>query len=213
MQVFPYNASDRLTVIQLTHRHGFAIARKRHCAAERPERFALDQRWRKRPVVNSARRQPCPAPVSTVYQRRRRGTDQWHRPGTAASGFDLPRSQYRPATTATGALLPYRGRAGRQQRIGYDAFAEPTMNGRYLRSPDGWSRRIADVADRDPGRLNWAESGPTRIASGRIGVRAKAVIPLRARSTLHALSGPTPNDPSAPAPRRSPASPALAKSL
>ena len=28
----------------------------------------------------------------------------------------------------------------RQQRIGYDAFAEPTTNERYLRIRDGWSR-------------------------------------------------------------------------
>ncbi len=54
-----------------------------------------------------------------------------------------------------------------------------------LRSPDGWSRRIADVADRGLGRLNWAGSGPTGIVSGRAGVRAKAVIPLQARNTLH----------------------------
>ncbi len=43
------------------------------------------------------------------------------------------------------------------------------------------SRRKATVADRGLGRLNWAESAPTRVTSGRTGVRAKASIPLRAR--------------------------------
>jgi hypothetical protein len=31
---------------------------------------------------------------------------------------------------------------------------------RSLRSPDGWSRRLADVADSGLGRLNWADSAP-----------------------------------------------------
>jgi hypothetical protein len=33
-------------------------------------------------------------------------------------------------------------------------------------------------------RQRWAESAPTEVASGRIGVRAIAVIPLRARNRL-----------------------------
>jgi hypothetical protein len=41
----------------------------------------------------------------------------------------------------------------------------------------------------DRGRRNWADSGPTRVASGRAGVRAKAVVPLRARNGLY---GPEP---------------------
>ena len=36
------------------------------------------------------------------------------------------------------------------------------------------SRRIADVADRGLGRLNWAESAPTRVASGRTGVASRS---------------------------------------
>ena len=32
---------------------------------------------------------------------------------------------------------------------------------------------------------SWAESAPSRVASGRTGVWAKAVIPLRARNSLH----------------------------
>ena len=46
-------------------------------------------------------------------------------------------------------------------------------------------RRKPAVADRGLGRLNWAESAPTGVASARTGVRAKAVIPLRARNRLH----------------------------
>jgi len=73
----------------------------------------------------------------------------------------------------------------RPQRVGYDAFARPPANGRYLRTADGRSRRIADVADHGLGRLDWAENAPTGVASGRTGVTEKAVVPLRARNTLH----------------------------
>jgi hypothetical protein len=38
-------------------------------------------------------------------------------------------------------------------------FAAHRTNGRCLREVDGWSRRIADVADHDLGRLNWTDSG------------------------------------------------------
>jgi hypothetical protein len=41
------------------------------------------------------------------------------------------------------------------------------------------------VSDRGPGRRSWAESAPTWIASGRTGFRARAALPLRARSRLH----------------------------
>jgi hypothetical protein len=47
------------------------------------------------------------------------------------------------------------------------------------RLSDVSNRRLADVADRGLGRLNWADSRPKRVASGRTGPRAKAVIPLR----------------------------------
>jgi hypothetical protein len=47
------------------------------------------------------------------------------------------------------------------------------------------NRRIADVADRERGRLNWADSALAGVASGMTGVRAIADIQLRARSTLH----------------------------
>ena len=47
------------------------------------------------------------------------------------------------------------------------------------------NRRKADVADRGLGRLKWADSSPSGTASGRTGVHAKAVIPLRARNRLH----------------------------
>jgi hypothetical protein len=42
--------------------------------------------------------------------------------------------------------------------------------------------READIAGCGLGRLNWAEGAPTRTALGRTGVRAKAVIPSRARN-------------------------------
>ena len=45
-----------------------------------------------------------------------------------------------------------------------------------LCAEEGRSRRNPAVADRDLGRLNSADSAPTRVASGRTGVRAKAVI-------------------------------------
>jgi carnitine 3-dehydrogenase len=45
-------------------------------------------------------------------------------------------------------------------------FRDPTTNGR--------SRRIPVVADRVRGRLSWAESALTGVASGTTGVRAKS---------------------------------------
>jgi hypothetical protein len=46
-------------------------------------------------------------------------------------------------------------------------------------SPDGWSRREADIAERDRRRLKWAESGPKGAASGSTGVRAEAEVATR----------------------------------
>ena len=69
------------------------------------------------------------------------------------------------------------------------------------------SGRKADVADHGLGRLNWAVSAPTAVASGRTGVRATAAIPLRARnwlrrtqrkSTISPASGHTQRKPEAP---------------
>ena len=48
------------------------------------------------------------------------------------------------------------------------------------RLSDVSNRRLADVADPNPGRLSWAGSAPTRVPSGRTGVRAKAAVPMRA---------------------------------
>jgi len=42
---------------------------------------------------------------------------------------------------------------------------------------NGRTRRIADVANGGLGRLNWADSAPTRVSSGRTGIWAKPVIP------------------------------------
>jgi hypothetical protein len=61
---------------------------------------------------------------------------------------------------------------------------DASADDRYLRIPVGWSRRKPAVADRDLGRLNWADSAPTAVASGRTGVRAKAVIPSQGRRDL-----------------------------
>jgi hypothetical protein len=48
--------------------------------------------------------------------------------------------------------------------------ATPPGNGGYLRGADGRSRRIADVADHDLGRLNWADLCRSRaMLEGRIG--------------------------------------------
>jgi hypothetical protein len=55
----------------------------------------------------------------------------------------------------------------------------PPRHTSTLRGLNGWSRREAIVADRVRGRDSWAESTPTRVASGTTGVRAKAAFPLR----------------------------------
>ena len=68
---------------------------------------------------------------------------------------------------------------------GFDPFVKPQGNDRNSRDADGRSRSKADVADRGLGRLKWADSAPTRVASGRTGMRAKAAIPLRERTSLH----------------------------
>ena len=54
---------------------------------------------------------------------------------------------------------------------------------REHRHPQGVEYREELPLDRD--RLNWAESEPTGVVSGRTGVRAKAVFPSRARNSLH----------------------------
>ncbi len=54
---------------------------------------------------------------------------------------------------------------------------------------DGRNRRIADVADRGLGRLNWADTERTWIASGRTGVGAIGFVPVWARSGLYRTFG------------------------
>jgi hypothetical protein len=49
--------------------------------------------------------------------------------------------------------------------------------------PTRKARSGSRAVDRD--RLKWAESGPTGVASGRIGVRAIAVITVGARNRVH----------------------------
>jgi hypothetical protein len=53
---------------------------------------------------------------------------------------------------------------------------------------DGRNRRIADIADRGFERLNWADSRPKRIASGRAAIRAIAIVRLEARYRLYSRS-------------------------
>ena len=54
-----------------------------------------------------------------------------------------------------------------------------------LERSDFVHRCIADVADHGLGRLNWADSAPTEIASGATAVRAKAVIlPCQSRHSI-----------------------------
>ena len=62
----------------------------------------------------------------------------------------------------------------------------PSRHDRYLRGADGWCRREADITDRDDGRRSWADRAPRGVASGTVGMCAKAVIPSRARNSLHA---------------------------
>ena len=101
--------------------------------------------------------------------------------------------------------------AGRSFSGRLDQFAEPSANDRLLRSRRTGVRRKAPVADRGPEWLNWADSAPTGVASGRTEVRTIAGI--RARNSLTDRSGLTPITIAAPALRRSPAFPASAQSL
>ena len=66
-------------------------------------------------------------------------------------------------------------------------FATPSTNSRFLRTPDGRSRRIAEVAVRGIGRLNWAESD--NLPNGKkgrdsTGTEATPVGAESARTTL-----------------------------
>src|SRR5271155_1483076 len=55
----------------------------------------------------------------------------------------------------SGALL----HTGTDQEGQFDLAAKPHTNDRLLRIPAGWSRRIADIADRGLGPLGWADCG------------------------------------------------------
>jgi hypothetical protein len=64
----------------------------------------------------------------------------------------------------------------------FHSFGTPARNDRYLRvadhriyRPNVAKRRLADIAESRGVRLNWADSAPTGVASGRTGVQAKAV--------------------------------------
>jgi hypothetical protein len=76
-------------------------------------------------------------------------------------------------------------RDGRSHAGSQRSARTPGMKGGRLESTlSGRSR------GRGLGRLNWAETATTRVASGRTGVPAKAAIPLQARSRLRRRSGP-----------------------
>jgi len=81
-----------------------------------------------------------------------------------------------------------------RRHIGGDLFFEPRPPHRktsQVEVPDwrgklgrsqAWKTVVADCVSQ---RRNWAESCRNRVAWGRTGVRAIAVVPLRGRSTLH----------------------------
>jgi hypothetical protein len=81
-----------------------------------------------------------------------------------------------------------------------------------VQRPEGPESTLSGHNDPGLGRLDWADSAPPGVASGRTGVRAIAVVPWKGE-IFTALSGPTSNAPSAPEPRRSRAFPASAQSL
>jgi hypothetical protein len=130
--------------------------------------------------------------------RRRNDVNQRQRLGSPNSGqrqYERERMMRRRATRTNHQgqrihLSASTGRRHDRSRNVHSSFKETldhgaSRHGRYLRSPDGSSRREADTAGAGLGRLSWAVSTPTRVASGRTGVRAKSVIPLRARNRLH----------------------------
>ena len=51
-------------------------------------------------------------------------------------------------TRALRRLAPFDRRRRMAAPARFDLFAKPTMNDRYLRAADDWSRRRADMADR-----------------------------------------------------------------
>jgi hypothetical protein len=50
-------------------------------------------------------------------------------------------------------------------------LATPSGNDRDLREADDWSRRLADITDPGLGRLNWADSGRSRMNLVRVANR------------------------------------------
>ena len=95
--------------------------------------------------------------------------------------FDLDR---RWALAANGLRGPARGQAG--SRCGEKLHGlSRRKRTRLDQRKTVRSRREADTAGAGLGRLSWADSGHRRIPSGRTGVRAIAVVPLRARNSLH----------------------------
>jgi hypothetical protein len=54
-----------------------------------------------------------------------------------------------------------------------------------VQRPEGPESTLSGHNDPGLGRLDWAESTPTGVASGRTGVHGRAAIPLRSRNRLH----------------------------
>jgi hypothetical protein len=110
-----------------------------------------------------------------------------------ASEWDLPRSvavalPLMPAVQALPSASPkaddaFQGSSGRDVPAQVELIHSALHgNIRFLRIPAGWGRREADIVDRVLGRLNWADTGPKGMPRGGTGLRALAVIRLRARN-------------------------------
>ena len=96
-------------------------------------------------------------PASLGHNMNMLNRDSWRCGNRTVSSKELPLC-IESSPLSCGAETSALGRLG--------PFAEPSGDDRYLRSPDGWSRRITGVASHGLGRLNWAESAPTGVASG-----------------------------------------------
>ena len=89
--------------------------------------------------------------------------------GARATRLETP-DQRSGKTTAPGRVFLSAAGSGRSAKGRFRRFAEPSANGRCL--------RFQPVRRADHQGLLRAESAPTRVASGRTGVRAKAAVPL-----------------------------------
>jgi len=63
-----------------------------------------------------------------------------------------------PERPLFGVLRPYRDRPGTRASGRFDPFAAPSANTRFLRTPDGRSRRESVISDRDGGPRSWGKA-------------------------------------------------------